>query len=860
MQIPFWAHASQRLCGPGVFAILLVAGLGTAASGQDVYAGHPKLLFAANDIEALRSKVSDGGDDDTVYLATRQWAQGALLQTPASLTVGWEGINTVAPLGLLAHLEPDGAAYAAKVREVALWLARNRAPSNDEFASGLRLQTMALGYDLAGAGATPAERAELRTAMRSFLDYMPPRFNYYCQAYNPYCGNHGMTAGAGIGLAVLALWNDVSPAGRDSLAASLAFGETLVNKCLSDILPPDGAYREGVLYAGWIVRVGAPYFEARRRFDGFDYGADPRLQRMIEWLCYELAPDGTGRTNNLNDSPWSTRPLAMHGTILEWAQFRWQSGLARYLHDHVVGTYGYDYGIYADRVATILWNQPLAATPPGTVLPSGRLFPDRGLYYYRSGWKTGAIGDEVSLAFSTGIFYGGHTQEDRNQFTLAAYGQRFIVDCGAVGSTATPKQSEAHNVVLVDGRGQHNAGNSIGIDASVAAALCSGFADFVRSDARSAYATYSPFNAPGVPFPASDWSWGYDGGVALERASRTCGVIKGPGAPPWFLIVDDMRQDASPHTWDWLLHTSNTNTLDLTRDPAQITSPQAACDVFFAHPRPPAVALTAAPFSHGGVDPPTNRIVARTTDVEPRFVVALVPRATGMPAPVYSTSDDGGSTALALDWGTVRDAAAVSPRHVLTTGELQTDATLAVVRSQAGAPSAWLVAEGTDLVRAGTALFHSDNGLASAAFDGTALVLDSNDAVFSAWAPGVTSITGPSGPIAVWHDGDFVRRRLPADAGGTPGLEWAASVGPNPARETVRVRFALARPERVRAWVVDVRGRVVTRLADGERGAGIHEIEWAARRRGAARTAPGVYFVRLETDTHARGVRVVLGP
>lgn len=305
MPFPVRDRVSRRARAVAVWATVFAAAVPGPARSQDVYTGHPNLLFSSGEIPALRAKIADGGDDDAAYAAARQWAQTALLQSPASLTVGWEGINTVAPLGLLGHLETDGAAYAAKARDVALWIARNRAPSNDEFTSGLRLQTMALGYDLAGASATPSERAELRAAMRAFLDYMPPRFNYYCQAYNPYCGNHGMTAGAGAGLAVIALWNDVSATGRDSLAASLAFGETLVQKCLTDVLPADGAYREGVLYAGWIVRIAVPYFEARRRFDGFDYGADPRLQHMIEWLCYELSPDGTGRTNNLNDSPWS---------------------------------------------------------------------------------------------------------------------------------------------------------------------------------------------------------------------------------------------------------------------------------------------------------------------------------------------------------------------------------------------------------------------------------------------------------------------------------------------------------------------------------------------------------------------------
>src|SRR5262249_46134354 len=217
---------------------------------------------------------------------------------------------------------------------------------------------------------------------------------------------------------------------RDSLAASLAFSDALVQKNLADMLPADGAYREGVLYGAWIVRMAAPYFEARRRFDGVDFAADPRIPRMLEWLCYEVSPDGSARTNNLNDSGWSTRPLAVPAPLLEWAQTRFASGLARYLHVHFAGAYGWDPGPYGDRVAIALWNQPIAAVNPASVLPRSKLFPDRGLYYYRSGWMTGPTGDEVVFAFSSGKFYGGHCQEDRNQFTLSAYGQRFVVDCG----------------------------------------------------------------------------------------------------------------------------------------------------------------------------------------------------------------------------------------------------------------------------------------------------------------------------------------------------------------------------------------------------------------------------------------------
>jgi len=801
--------------------------------------------------------LAGGGQDDDAYDGLVAWSQAVLSLPPAALLGSWEGLHAIAQMGLAAHVETNGAPFAAKVRELVLWLVANRAPTNDEFATGNRLQGLALGYDLAFAGATPAERALVRAEIRSYLDYMPPRFNFYCQAYNPYCGNHGMTVGASMGVACIALWDDVTPGGRDSLASAIAFAEPIIDKCLTDILPADGAYREGVLYASWIMRVAVPYFEARRRFDGVDHAQDPRLARMIDWLCYELTPDGTGRTHNINDSPWSTRPLALHNTALEWAQARLAHPLAKYLHDHVVGTYGYDYGPFADRVATALWNRPLAVVNPGTLLPSGKVFAERGLYWYRSGWKTAHTGDEVAFAFSSGKFYGGHAQEDRGQFTLAAFGQLFAVDCGAVGTTPIPKESGAHNLVLVDGLGQHNAGNSIGTDGAIAASLTSDFADYVRADARDAYATYSEFNAAGVPFPASDWSWGYDGGNPLERADRSCLVVKGGPVPAWVLVADDLRKDAAAHNWDWLLHTSQSNTVNLMSDPLQLAGGAATCDVFFAHPRPAELALSSAAFEHQGVDPPTTRIVARATAIEPRFAVALVPRSKATPQPVYSADDDGTATTLALDWGAVRDIAVFNPYRESTRGEIETDATAAVVRSTNGIVTGYLLGDGTSLYVGGVQYATLDAS-ASLALAGSVLRVSSNDVGFTAWGPDVTAVEGPTGPLLFQRNGDYVLRAAPTDVAvaGAP-LVWIEPPYPNPAAAITATRFALVRRARVRAAVVDVRGAVVATLLDATLAPGTHSLRWDGHDTAGRRAAAGVYFLRLESDGRTSSRKLV---
>lgn len=850
-------HGRARRCALLCGALAGWLGAAVPARAQDsTYVAHPRLLFTAAEVDSLRAKLQDGGEDDAAWLAIRSWAIAALPLPVTSLLGSWEGFHTVSQLGLATWIEPDGSAFAAKAREVVLYLVRNRTVTNDEFASSLRLQTMALGYDLAFGGATPAERDELRDEMRGYLDYMPSRFNYYCQAYNPYCGNHGMTVGAAVGLATIALWDDVAASGRDSLAAARAFGDQLVAKCLDDVLASDGAYREGVLYGGWIVRVGAPYFEARRRFDGVDFAADPRLRRMIEWLCYELSPDGGGRTNNLNDSPWSTRPLALHNTVLEWAQMRWSDPLARYLHEHVVGPFGFDYGVYADRVATALWAQKIDVVDPGEFLRRGRLFADRGLYAHRSGWKTGATGNEFAFSFFAGTFWGGHAQEDQGQFTLAAEGVRWATDCGAVGSSQTPKQTESHNLVLVDGRGQHNAGSSIGTDGTMAASLLTGFADYLRADLAAAYATYSPFNAPGVPFPSSDWSWGYDGGNPLERAGRLCLVVAGAETPPYVLVADDIRKDGSPHTFDWLLHTTASNTIDLGADPALLAAPPAACDVYFAHPRPADLVLSWAPWTHGGADPATSRIVARAETVEPRFFVALVPRPAATPAPAYSATGDSLSTTLAIDWGAVRDVAVFDPYGVPVTGEVETDGRMALVRSGPSGPERWLLGEGTMLHAAGLDLVLLD-APASAACAGDTVHLSRADVAFDAWAPAAVVVAAPSGPVPFVRHGDRVRTPTSAAEESRSSRLALDITGAHPSGRAVDLWLRLPRSDRVRVRLLDVRGACVATLLDAWRPAGAHRIAWSGAGR---RVAPGVYLAVAETGTSRVARKLVLSP
>ncbi len=99
----------------------------------------------------------------------------------------------------------------------------------------------------------------------------------------------------------------------------------------------------------------------------------------------------------------------------------------------------------------------------------------------------------------------------------------------------------------------------------------------------------------------------------------------------------------------------------------------------------------------------------------------------------------------------------------------------------------------------------------------------------------------------------------PVDAG-DPSLALAPVVVamPSPARGTVTVRWAFPVAGAGTVEVVDVRGRRVAVLAEGEQSQGASWGAWNAAESGRAASAPGVYFIRVAQAGKNAVTRVVV--
>ena len=123
--------------------------------------------------------------------------------------------------------------------------------------------------------------------------------------------------------------------------------------------------------------------------------------------------------------------------------------------------------------------------------------------------------------------------------------------------------------------------------------------------------------------------------------------------------------------------------------------------------------------------------------------------------------------------------------------------------------------------------------------------------------PALTATSG-SGAIVTWADfrgpdpDVFALQVLVAGTvdvpGSLPPAFTFAPPSPNPARESVTLRYALPRTAAVRLAVFDVTGRRVRELVSGTEQGGEHAIDWDHRDERGGAVGLGICFARLEVD------------
>lgn len=752
---------------------------------------HPRLLFTAADIPTIKQKLTDGqDDDDSVWTYTLQLADSLATQGNVVTLVGQNyGLNNL-PILAAAYQFTDGSnpnhsAYATKCQTIASYIAASYAPAtqdqaNPVFDQAMRLYVLSLGLDTCFDTASQVARDAIITEIEGYITSavananQPWTSDWRFWGYPPYTQNKGLMAAGTIGMASIVLRGE--SANTQLLDDGLAFSDWMIGQHqLYELGDTAGADSEGLLYGVWSYRFLIPYIEARKAYDGTDYSQSPAIQNAINWLAYEVFPDTAGTVNNLNDTLSSTSPLALHSTIMSWAQKRYDSTVAKWLWRKSI--YGYNYGSSRDLLGDLIWIKNIPATQPGSVLPKSQLFSHRGLYYYHSGWpEAKAVPDSTTYSndsvFSlyAGKYWGGHAQEDQGQFTLFSRRERFIVD---TGYSTQAKESEGHNLVLIDDAGEHNAGSSGGTDASFDSVMINPWTDFLHANLKPAYDTYSPYNENGEPWSGTDWTAWHTGANPVLNADRYVQVVKKSSVGEYFVVIDDITKDGASHTYDLLLHSRLQNTITTSANPARITGATTGSilDAYFVHPIPANITFSQSTFATNNTDGDTKRLKARTTATNPDFFVIYLPHTAdgSETAATYSTLTPTDGYGALISWANgVSDYLLYNKQQTTTSSNnIESNGLLSLTRFDGANLTQFSLAEGSSLSVNAVPVITVTGGTANVASDGDTISVSDPDLGYVIAGTGITSVIDNDGnPVAFTEvDGNvYINVVAPVDA------------------------------------------------------------------------------------------------
>lgn len=449
---------------------------------------HPRLLYTAAEIDALRARLATDTDAQSqlegiraaaerllqTELLSEEYANAVMTQHGNFYEIGAQLTDFAEKFSLLYSLGETK--YVAKMKEALLHYAAFAAwtgPSNkfrktpwqSDLSTTRIVYAFAVAYDAMYDEFTDEERCVIREAMlklgiRPLLaDWLTDGVRVH--ALDSMGHNWWSVCTALAGVALCAIYEDV-PDWRELMAGMVASlrafcdyeGEPLLNKVAN--FDEQGMFYESCGYfnygAGELCRF---LFHYRRCFDdpADDFPVLPKLGHAFMSLTYPTADDVKTMYANFGDSGLRS-PADRRDGMMMLPQYLLLLGVG----DEALRQY-YARGARKPNLLDLLYPALLPrldATLPPPAQPATEVYSGTGLAFLRSG----AAEDGNLLAIRCGFTW-NHAHDDAGTFILMRNGEDILCDSGSVSYGKSDYISHycaaaAHNVVTVNGRGQQS--------------------------------------------------------------------------------------------------------------------------------------------------------------------------------------------------------------------------------------------------------------------------------------------------------------------------------------------------------------------------------------------------------------------
>jgi heparinase II/III-like protein/uncharacterized protein DUF4962 len=559
---------------------------------------HPFLLFSNKDIPVLRKKMNDPYFKN--YTADLlHFADSCLKKYPDNNKFPFTenpNYQTIAEALVMAYLLTDDEKYSHKAIELTKTFVNDhylKVPVRDsgKFKDHLNngnsisfiLNTIAVVYDSLYNEMTNDERFLIRKGLAYFckITYEMAITQEYGLGFHKNYRAGGMGA---LGLACLALKDDIDLEVHEWLDKAMRISISWCNVAIK----PDGVYPEGTTYMYYMLRNQLLFFEALKKNHDMDCFKKTNLKNALIWSLWSSLP-WKYEFDNFSDGAYSTymhdMPFIMQKNFPGYGDYliyKVYGDKLRYRSNPWAILFGHKPKkiILDDSVKSGFWSgifgsgKSCNGFDPDDKLGLAKLFPYGGIAGFRTGWGKN---DMLLLTYATDYEYAAHSQADRGQFNIYAYGKKWAIDSGygndaKIANSATP--SEAHNIVMIDGKGEafDPSMRQSGTFADIVDYTADKGLGFVKINQKDAYDWYVRYHY----LNKKEYN-------PVIKAFRNILFVNKGETPPYVLIYDDIQKDAEKHNYAWQFHTAPGNLVSTEANEITITPSSYSGKAIFAN-------------------------------------------------------------------------------------------------------------------------------------------------------------------------------------------------------------------------------------------------------------------------------------
>lgn len=444
-------------------------------------------------------------------------------------------------------------AWTLAVCEMPMWGYTYNKPNVDLPPAHL-LYAVGFAYDQLFDKFTASEKDIIRAKLVRQGRLMYEYFKFKKGKRYTYNQNHTWIPMAGLAIAAYAIMDEVEEA-KDWAKLSRAVFDRMIQ-----VMGTDGYFYEGFHYFGFAFRWVIRYFDAHLAATGEDlYAAlKPKLAGMKYYAMHSVLPDGKNvfdfgdvGDGSLNRTGKSEREnLFSEYEILYRLAAVYKDGQAQTVGDYLRDNTDLE---TREPVWAFVNRDPNLQPVPLSQIPLSHHFVDNGTVYWRSSWGK----DATAFAFRAAPPEGhhaarlaakisdwrqnsGHAHPDANSFIIWAHGKYLTGDTGYLGI----KQTDDHNTILVNGRGQEKDG---------VYEMFKG----VPNDRLDKIRIEEFRSSPEYFYVRGEASSGYYSDLGLQNFKRHFLFI----APNRFVVWDELKTD-KPSEFSFLLNTDGEVKID----------------------------------------------------------------------------------------------------------------------------------------------------------------------------------------------------------------------------------------------------------------------------------------------------------